>query len=111
MVTCAFVVAIFAVRSVTRTESTSSREVMFGDHVHMFVSLPPELSISDLLRKIKKRSSYRVQREFAHIRKLFGGRGSRILGSLLSPTVPSQSTLYFRSTLTLSLRKLEMREI
>ena len=31
------------------------RGVLSSDHVHMFVSVPPKLAISDLLRKIKGR--------------------------------------------------------
>ncbi len=49
------------------------RGVLSSDHVHMFVSVPPKLAISDLVRKMKGRSSYRVQREFPHIRKRYWG--------------------------------------
>ena len=31
--------------------------VLSADHVHMFVSIPPKLSISDFVRKVKGRSS------------------------------------------------------
>jgi putative transposase len=44
------------------------RGVLSSDHVHMFVSVPPKLAISDLVRRMKGRSSYRVQREFPAIR-------------------------------------------
>ena len=54
------------------------RGVLSSDHVHMFVSVPPKLAISDLVRKMKGRSSYRVQREFPHIRKRY--RGCRFWG-------------------------------
>tara|TARA_Y100001956_G_C4011829_1_gene138026 strand:+ start:174 stop:596 length:423 start_codon:yes stop_codon:yes gene_type:complete len=49
------------------------RGVLSSDHVHMFVSVPPKLAISDLVRKMKGRSSYRVQREFPAIRKRYWG--------------------------------------
>ena len=45
------------------------RGVLSSDHVHMFVSVPPKLAISDLVSKMKGRSSYRAQREFPRIRK------------------------------------------
>ena len=45
------------------------RGVLSSDHLHMFVSVPLKLAISDLVRKMKGRSSYRVQREFPAIRK------------------------------------------
>jgi len=33
--------------------------VLSGDHVHMFVSIPPKLSVSNFMRKVKGRSSHR----------------------------------------------------
>jgi putative transposase len=39
----------------------------------MFVSVPPKLAISDLVRKMKGRSSHNVQREFPAIRKRYWG--------------------------------------
>jgi len=54
------------------------RGVVSGDHVHMFVSVPPKPAISDLVRKMKGRSSCRVQREFPAIRRRY--RGCRFWG-------------------------------
>ncbi len=56
------------------------RGVLSSDHVPMFVSVPPKFAISDLVRRMKARSSYQVQREFPAIRKSdwgcrFWGRG------------------------------------
>ena len=48
--------------------------VLSSDHVHMFVSVPPKLAISDLVRRMKGRSSHRVQREFPEIRGRYWGR-------------------------------------
>ena len=45
-----------------------------SDHVHMFVSVPPKLAISDLVRKMKGRSSHKVQREFSELRRRYWGR-------------------------------------
>ena len=44
------------------------------DHVHLFVEIPPHVSVSDFVRMAKGRSSYKVQREFAHIRKRYWGQ-------------------------------------
>ena len=44
------------------------------DHVHMFVAIPPKLSVSDVVRRIKGRSSHRIQREFAWVKKLYWGQ-------------------------------------
>ena len=50
------------------------RSVLSADHVHMFVSVPPKLAISDLVRLMKGRSSHKVQREFPHLKKRYWGR-------------------------------------
>lgn len=57
------------------------RSVLSNDHVNMFVSVPPKLAISDLVRRMMKgRSSHKVQREFPELRRRhwgcrFWGRG------------------------------------
>ena len=40
----------------------------------MFVSVPPKLAISDLMRLMKGRSSHKVQREFPALKKRYWGR-------------------------------------
>jgi putative transposase len=53
-------------------------EIMKGhvskDHVHLFVSVPPDVPVSRLVQRIKGKSSYKLLGEFAHIRKLYWGR-------------------------------------
>ena len=44
------------------------------DHVHLFVEIPPHVSVSDFVRRAKGRSSYKIQREFEHIRKRYWGQ-------------------------------------
>lgn len=48
--------------------------VLSSDHVHMFVSIPPSLSVSDFMRKVKGRSSHKIQLEFPALRKRYWGR-------------------------------------
>ncbi len=48
--------------------------VLSKDHVHLFVSIPPSLAVSDLMRLMKGRSSHKVQREFPLLRKRYWGR-------------------------------------
>ena len=48
--------------------------VLSSDHVHMFVSIPPKLSVSDFMRKVKGRSSHKVQMEFPALKKRYWGR-------------------------------------
>ena len=44
------------------------RGVLARDHVHMFLSIPPKLSLSDVMQRIKGRSSRRIQMEFPELR-------------------------------------------
>ena len=44
------------------------------DHIHMFVSIPPKISVSDFMQKVKGRSSYKVQMEFPQLQKRYWGR-------------------------------------
>ena len=48
--------------------------VLARDHIHMFLSIPPKLSLSDVMQRIKGRSSRRIQMEFPDLRKRYGGR-------------------------------------
>lgn len=53
-------------------------EIMRGyvakDHVHLFVSIPPQVTISRLVQKLKGKSSYKLLDEFPHLRKTYWGR-------------------------------------
>ena len=48
--------------------------VLSRDHVHMFLSIPPQLSLATVMQRIKGRSSRRVQMEFPELRKRYWGR-------------------------------------
>ena len=48
--------------------------VLARDHVRMFLSIPPKLSLSDVMQRIKGRSSRRIQMEFPELRKPYWGR-------------------------------------
>ena len=50
------------------------KAVLARDHVHMFLSIPPKLSLSDVMQRIKGRSSRRIQMEFPELRKRYWGR-------------------------------------
>jgi REP-associated tyrosine transposase len=47
--------------------------VLSSEHLHRFVSIPPNLSVSDLMRKIKGCSSHKVRPEFPHLKKRYWG--------------------------------------
>jgi putative transposase len=69
------------VREVCRTNDI---EILQGavsrDHVHVFLSCPPNLSPSKIMQYIKGKSSRKLMMEFKHIRREFWGRHLRARG-------------------------------
>jgi len=50
------------------------RGVVSKDHVHVLVSAPPTISPSDIMRRVKGRTSAKLFEEFPHIKKRYWGR-------------------------------------
>ena len=48
--------------------------VVSKDHVHMHVEYPPSISVSMLVKKLKGRTSRRLQEEFPMLRKRYWGQ-------------------------------------
>ena len=48
--------------------------VLSNDHIHVFVSIPPQIAVSEFVKKAKGRSSRKIQQEFPEIRKRYWGR-------------------------------------
>jgi REP-associated tyrosine transposase len=44
------------------------------DHVHLLVSVPPNLAVSELVKRLKRRSSRLMLEEFGEVRKVYWGR-------------------------------------
>ena len=44
------------------------------DHVHLLVSVPPKISVSELVKRMKGRSSRKMMEEFGELRKKYWGR-------------------------------------
>jgi putative transposase len=44
------------------------------DHVHLFVSIPPQVTISRLVQGLKGKTAYKLLQEFPHLRQKFWGR-------------------------------------
>ena len=44
------------------------------DHVHLLLSVPPNLSVSDLMQRLKGRSSRKMLDEFGELKKQFWGQ-------------------------------------
>lgn len=48
--------------------------VLSKDHVHMFVEIPPKISVSDFMRRVKGCTSRKIQQEFPEVRKQYWGQ-------------------------------------
>jgi putative transposase len=48
--------------------------VVSKDHVHVFVSAPPTMAPSEIMRRLKGRTSSKLFEEFPHIKKRYWGR-------------------------------------
>ena len=44
------------------------------NHVHLYISYPPKLSVSEIMKRIKGRTSRRIQDEFPHLKKKYWGK-------------------------------------
>ena len=45
-----------------------------SDHVHMLVSCPPNISVSEMMQYLKGRSSKKLQEEFPELKKRYWGQ-------------------------------------
>ena len=45
-----------------------------ADHVHLLVSVPPSISVSELMQRVKGRSSRRMQQEFGELKRQYWGK-------------------------------------
>lgn len=48
--------------------------VVSKDHVHMHIEYPPSLSVSNLVKRLKGRTSRRLQSEYSGLQKRYWGR-------------------------------------
>ena len=48
--------------------------VVSKDHIHLFVSAPPSLAPSEIMRRVKGRSTRKLFEEFPKLKKQFWGR-------------------------------------
>lgn len=56
-------------RRITIIKGSISKE-----HVHMLVSCPPNISVSDMMQYLKGRSSKKLQEEFPELKKKYWGQ-------------------------------------
>ena len=44
------------------------------DHVHLLVSIPPQVAVSKLMQRLKGKTAYKVMLEYPHIKKHYWGQ-------------------------------------
>src|SRR5271165_4594597 len=44
------------------------------DHVHLLVSIPPQVAVSKLMQRLKGKAAYKAMLEFSHIKKHYWGQ-------------------------------------
>lgn len=63
------------IREICRQEKV---EIIKGnvskEHIHLFISMPPQVTISRLVQKMKGETSYKLLREYQQLRKQYWGR-------------------------------------
>ncbi len=47
--------------------------VVSRDHIHLHIEYPPKLSISDIVKRLKGRTSNKIQMEFSELKKRYWG--------------------------------------
>jgi putative transposase len=57
-----------------RFEIRILRGVVSKDHVHVLVSAPPNITPSDIMRRVKGRVSRKIFEEFPHVKKRYWGK-------------------------------------
>ena len=63
------------VREICRTNDIEILQgALSGDHVHVLLSCPPNLSPSKIMQYIKGKSSRKLMMEFKHLQKQYWGR-------------------------------------
>ena len=48
--------------------------VVSKDHIHMHIEYPPSLSVSEIVKRLKGRSSRLLQKEFPELKRRYWGR-------------------------------------
>jgi putative transposase len=54
------------------------------DHIHLLLSMPPQISVSDLVQRLKGRSSRLMLEEFGELKRQFWGRHLWARGCLVA---------------------------
>jgi len=67
------------------------------DHIHLFVSIPPKYSVSEIIKNIKGITSRRLQQEFPQLQKEYWGRHFWAIGyfSATSGTITDEMIIEY----------------
>ena len=67
---------------------------IFRDHVHIFVSVPPHVSVSQLVQWLKGKSSRKMMMEYKSLSRMFWGRHIWA-GKILENQIPRQKGVFY----------------
>ncbi len=69
---------------IRRTCEVNDIEIIQGrvgrNHIHLYVSYPPKLSVSEIVRRLKGRSSKKIREQFPQLGKRYRGKHFRGIG-------------------------------
>lgn len=75
------------VRQICQDEHTEIiRGTVAKDHVHIYASVPPYVSISTLMQRIKGKTSRKIQMEFSELKKRYWGKHFWAIGYFVRTT-------------------------
>src|SRR6184192_4202989 len=69
--------------------------VLSREHIHMYVEIPPHIAVSDFVRRVKGRSSHRVQMESSNFASGTGDATSGPGATSAPRAATSQTRSYF----------------
>lgn len=64
----------FIIQDCNSLDISILKGVVSKDHIHMHIEYPPKLSISEIMKQLKGRSSNLLQKEFPHLKKRYWGQ-------------------------------------
>ena len=75
------------IRQITAENQTEIiRGTVGRDHIHIYVSIPPYLSVSKLAQYLKGKTSRKIQQEFPELRKRYWGKHLWAVGYFVRTT-------------------------
>ena len=65
--------------------------VLSNNHVHMFVEIPPKISVSDYMRRVKGCTARKIQQEFPELRQRYWGKSFELCSKVVYDMIKRRS--------------------